>query len=89
MKISIKTTNNTNTTDEGDNNEKEPKKNATRYFRPKKNNGLSTAGIVLISIFVPIAVIGFFILAYVLTRKAAKIPEVLSSNSYNSQVKFK
>jgi hypothetical protein len=89
--ISIKTT---NTTDERDNNEEESTNETTtnattRYFRPKKNNGLSTAGIVLISIFVPIAVIGFFILAYVLTRKAAKIPEVLSSNSYNSQVKFK
>ena len=92
--MSIKTTNNINMTDEGDNNKEEPKNETTtnattRYFRQKKNNGLSTAGIVLISIFVPIAVIGFFILAYVLTRKAAKIPEVLSSNPYNSQVKFK
>ena len=93
VKISIKTTNNTNMTDEGDNNEEEPKNETTtnattRYFRRKKNNGLSTAGIVLISIFVPIAVIGFLILAYVLTRKAARIPEIRSSNSYNSQIKF-
>ena len=88
--ISIKTT---NTTDERDNNEEESTNETTtnattRYFRPKKNNGLSTAGIVLISIFVPIAVIGFFILAYVLTKKAAKISEVRSSNSYSSQVRF-
>ena len=88
VKISIKTTNNTNTTDEGDNNEKEPKKNATRYFRRKKNNGSSTAGIILISIFVPIVVIGFLILAYVFTGKAAKIPEIRSSYSYNSKIKL-
>ena len=89
--ISIKSTintNNTDTTDEVDNEEEEPKNDTTLYFRRKKNNGLSTAGIVLISIFVPIAVIGFFILAYVLTRKAAKIPEIRISNNYSSQVKF-
>ena len=88
--ISIKTT---NTTDERDNNEEESTNETTtnattRYFRPKKNNGLSTAGIVLISIFVPIAVIGSFILAYILTRKAAKIPELSSSNFYISQGKL-
>ena len=75
--ISIKSTINTNNTDIND---------ITKYFRRK--NGLSTTAIVLISIFVPIAVIGFFILAYVLTRKAAKIPEVLSSNFYISQGKL-
>ena len=84
VKISIR---NTNTTDEGNNNENEPKNDTntnntdindiTKYFRRK--NGLSTTEIVLISIFVPIAVIGFSILAYVLTRKPSKIPEISSS----------
>ena len=84
VKISIR---NTNENVEGNNKEEEPKNDTntnntdindiTKYFRRK--NGLSTTAIVLISIFVPIAVIGFSILAYVLTRKPAKIPEISSS----------
>ena len=63
VKISIK-----NTKDETDG---EEKKNSTNGFfrRKKKNSGLSTAAIVLMSVFIPLAVIGSLIAAIILARK--------------------
>ena len=59
-------------TSDGKNNDddEEEEKNATiKYFRKADSGRLSTAAIVLMSIFIPIAVIGSLIAAILLTRK--------------------
>ena len=59
-----------NTSDGKNNDEEEEEKNATiKYFRKADSGRLSTAAIVLMSIFIPIAVIGSLIAAILLTRK--------------------
>ena len=62
-------------------------KNDTIYFRRKKSSGLSTVGIVLISIFIPLAVIGAIIATILLTRK----PTINNSHirSFNSDTSIK
>ena len=62
-------------------------KNDTIYFRRKKSSGLSTVGIVLISIFIPLAVIGSIIATILLTRK----PTINNSHirSFNSDTSIK
>ena len=59
-----------NTSDGKNNDDDEEEKNATiKYFRKADSGRLSTAAIVLMSIFIPIAVIGSLIAAILLTRK--------------------
>ena len=70
-------------------NNEEEEKNATYiFFRRKKSRGLSTVGIVLISILIPLAVIGSIIATIVLTRKAAINTHIKSLNSDASLRKF-
>ena len=75
VKILIRNTSNASNAENINNNEKEKekeKKNATNmFFRRQKSSGLSTVGIVLISILIPLAVIGSTIAIIALTRKTA------------------
>ena len=84
VKILIRNTSNA----ENINNEEEEKNATYIFFRRKKSSGLSTVGIVLISILMPLAVIGTIIATIVLTRKTAINTHIKSLNSDASLRKF-
>ena len=73
VKITILSTNKTENEEE----EEEHLKNKTHlYFRARKTgNKMSTAGIILISILIPLAVVGIITTIIILTRKASNIPK--------------
>ena len=81
VKISIKNTSQGNSTEKGEEEEEEEQKNTTtNYFRGRKksSNKMSTAGIILISILVPLAAAGIAIAAIILTRKSVPITKIES-----------
>ena len=62
-------------------NEEEEKNSTFIFFRKQKSSGLSTVGIVLISVLIPIAVIGSIIATIILTRKTTINTHIKSFNS--------
>ena len=81
VSVSIRNTDNeTNNNGEGE----EEKSTNVYFIRRKKSSGLSTVAIVLMSVFIPIVVIGSLITVIILTRKPGLNNKVVSSSDINT-----
>ena len=83
IKITIKNKKIEEKEEEKEKEEDEPQNKTTNYFNRnrKTSSGLSKAAVVLISVLVPVGLIGVVIAAIALTRKATTMPNIREHNN--------